>query len=124
MGRILVVDDEPDIVRVVVNIMKDRGHQVETARNGEIALQMATDQTPDVIILDLMLPGMNGYELCQRLKENTVTQAIPVVMMTSAYVSLEDAQRCTNVGADEYVVKPFMRDVLVRNVERLLPKPG
>ena len=122
MGRILVVDDEPDIVRVVVNIMKGRGHEVETARDGETALQIAAGHQPDVIILDLMLPGMNGYELCQRLKENQVTKHIPVVMMTEAYVSLADAQRCTNVGADEYIVKPFMSEVMVRNVERLLPK--
>lgn len=120
MARILVVDDEPDIVRVVVAIMKERGHEVDTARNGERALEKAEADPPDAIVLDLMLPGMDGYEVCSRLKSGERTRHIPVVMMTAAYVSLEDAKRCSQVGADEYVVKPFMREVLVRNVERLL----
>lgn len=124
MARILVVDDEPDIVRVVVAIMKDCGHEVTVARDGESALESATRSPPDLVILDLMLPGMDGYEVCQKLKEGSGTGHIPVIMMTASHVSLADAKRCSGVGANEYVVKPFMREVLVRNVERWLPRGG
>ena len=120
MAKILVVDDEPDIVRVVVRIMEARGHTVSTARDGDEALESANASTPDVIILDLNLPKRDGFSVCRELKSNATTAHVPVVMMTAAYVSVEDAARGTGMGADEYVVKPFLREVLVHNVERLL----
>ena len=121
MRRILVVDDEPDIVRVVVTIMKDCGHEVAIARDGETALEMARAQPPDAIILDLLLPRLDGYEVCRQLKADERTRHIPIILMTAAYVSLDEARQVAELGADEYVVKPFMREVLVRNVERCLP---
>ncbi|MCG8416448.1 MAG: response regulator [Proteobacteria bacterium] len=121
MAHILVVDDEPDIVRVVVQIMKERGHVVETALNGEEALECARAQPPDLVILDLLLPNMDGGELCWRLRDEPVTRHIPVLMMTAKYVSLDEVKRDTGIGADAYVMKPFTRDVLLRNAERLLP---
>jgi DNA-binding response OmpR family regulator len=121
MAKILVVDDEPDIVRVVVRIMESRGHTVSTARDGDEALEVANASVPDVIILDLNLPKRDGFEVCRELKSNPATAKVPVVMMTAAYVSVEDAARGTGMGADEYVIKPFLREVLVHNVERLLP---
>jgi DNA-binding response OmpR family regulator len=121
MAKILVVDDEPDIVRVVVRIMEARGHQVVTATDGPGALDVAETESPDVIILDLNLPRLDGFEVCRRLKSGERTKHIPVVMMTAAYITVADADRGTKIGADEYVVKPFLREVLVHNVERLLP---
>jgi CheY-like chemotaxis protein len=120
MARILVVDDEPDIVRVVVKIMEARGHQVATARDGLEALERVTADPPDVVILDLNLPRLDGYEVCKRIKGDARTAHVPVVMMTAAYVSVEDAATGQRVGADEYVIKPFLREVLIHNVERLL----
>ncbi len=120
MANILVVDDEPDIVRVVVKIMESRGHNVSTAPDGHAALEAVRERSPDVIILDLNLPKMDGFEVCKRLKSDDATKHIPVVMMTAAYVGVEDAERGTSLGADEYVTKPFLREVLVHNVERLL----
>jgi CheY-like chemotaxis protein len=122
MARILVVDDEPDIVRVVVRIMEARGHTVATAHDGFEALAQARAERPDVVILDLNLPGMNGFEVCKRLRADETTRAIPIVMMTAAYVSIDDARRGHSSGADEYVVKPFLREVLIHNVERLLER--
>ena len=121
MPRILVVDDEPDIVRVVVRIMEARGHQVTTAADGFEALERVAQEKPDVVILDLHLPKMDGFEVCRRLKGDAGTRDIPIVMMTAAYVSVEDARAGAETGADEYVVKPFLREVLIHNVERLLP---
>ena len=120
MPRILVVDDEPDIVRVVVKIMEARGHQVTTARDGVEALERIAVDPPDVVILDLNLPRLDGYEVCKRIKGDARTAHVPVVMMTAAYVSVEDARTGQRVGADEYVIKPFLREVLIHNVERLL----
>ncbi len=122
MAKILVVNDEPDIVRVVVKIMEARGHQVATAEDGASALEAVAGDPPDVVILDLNLPQMDGFEVCRRIKSSPETRHIPVVMMTAAYVRVEDARRGTELGADEYVTKPFLREVLVHNVERLLPK--
>jgi DNA-binding response OmpR family regulator len=101
--------------------MESRGHTVVAAKDGREALAKAAAEAPDVIILDLNLPHMDGFEVCRRLKSDDKTKAIPVVMMTAAYVSVQDAVRGTEYGADEYVVKPFLREVLIHNVERLLP---
>ena len=124
MAKILVVDDEPDIVRAVVRIMEARDHTVRTAHDGFEALEKVREEPPEVIILDLNLPGMNGFEVCKRLRDDPATRAIPIVMMTAAYVSIEDARRGHSSGADEYVVKPFLREVLIHNVERLLSRAG
>lgn len=120
MAKILVVDDEADIVRVVVKLMTSRGHDVRTAADGNEALEQVVAERPDVIILDVNLPTMNGFEVCRRLKGDESTRGIPVVMMTAAYVSMDDARNGVESGADEYVVKPFLREVLIHNVERLL----
>ena len=121
MAKILVVDDEPDIVRVIVKIMEARKHEVDTAADGPEALLRIKQNAPDVVILDLNLPKMDGFEVCRRIKDNDETKHIPVVMMTAAYLSVKDAERGTKLGADEYVTKPFLREVLIHNVERLLP---
>ena len=122
MAKILVVDDEPDIVRVVVKIMEARGHEVVTADDGPSAVEAAVAELPDVVILDLNLPQMDGFEVCRKIKSGETTSHIPVVMMTAAYTTVEDAEKGTDLGADEYVVKPFLREVLIHNVERLIPQ--
>ncbi len=121
MAKILVVDDEPDILRVVVKIMEARGHTVCTAADGPSALETAGKEVPDVVILDVNLPKMDGFEVCRTLKAGDATKHIRVVMMTAAYVSVEDADKGTELGADDYIIKPFLREVLIHNVERLLP---
>jgi twitching motility two-component system response regulator PilH len=124
MAKLLVVDDEADIVRFVVKTMEARGHQVATAIDGVVALDRVRIDRPDVIIIDLNLPRMDGFEVCRRLKTDPVTSDIPIVMMSASYVTIEDARRGSTSGADEYVIKPFLREVLVHNVERLLPGGG
>jgi CheY-like chemotaxis protein len=122
MAKILVVDDEPDIVRFVVKTMESRGHAVSKAMNGKLAIEQVANDRPDVIILDLNLPEMDGFEVCRRLKGDPKTSDIPIVMMSAAYVTIEDARHGADTGADEYVVKPFLSEVLVHNVERLIAK--
>jgi len=120
MARILVVDDEPDIVRVVSRIMESCGHHVMTADDGAMAVNMVRTDRPDAVILDLMLPTMDGHQVCHALKSDEATRQIPIIMLTAAYVSVTDAKRSGHLGADEYVVKPFLREVLIGNLDRLL----
>jgi DNA-binding response OmpR family regulator len=101
--------------------MEARGHEVFTAKDGPAAIEAAGSHLPDVVILDVNLPKMDGFEVCKALKTGDATKHIPIVMMTAAYVSVEDADKGTELGADEYVVKPFLREVLIHNVERLIP---
>ncbi len=125
MAHILVVDDEPEIVKLVTKVMEARGHRVTIGRDGQEALDQVAKERPDVLVLDLNLPKVDGFEVCRRLKSAAATRDLPIVMMTAAFPSIGDADRGMTLGADEYVVKPFLREVLVHNVERLLPpKPA
>ncbi|MBK9031588.1 MAG: response regulator [Myxococcales bacterium] len=122
MAKILVVDDELDVVRMVVRTLEARGHSVDVARDGEAALALIALSAPDLLVVDANLPRIDGVEVCRRLRADPATRAMPIVMMSAAYVSLADA--LTDGGADELVMKPFVRETLVNNVERLLkPRP-
>lgn len=120
MARILVVDDEVDVVRMVVRTLEARGHTVEIARDGETALAMVKANPPELVVLDLNLPRIDGVEVCRQIKQDPATRDVQVVMMSAAYVSLVDADLRSGQGADEFVMKPFVRETLIRNVERLL----
>jgi DNA-binding response OmpR family regulator len=122
MAKILVVDDEPAILKFVVKILEARDHVVLSASDGVSGLELAQAETPDVIVLDINLPKMDGLEVCRILKADEATRHIGIVMITAAYTSVDDATQGEDCGADEYVVKPFLREVLLHNVERLLQK--
>jgi DNA-binding response OmpR family regulator len=120
MAHILVVDDDPDIRKLVEKILTAQGYKVSLAEDGESGLGLAIVKKPDLIILDLNLPKMGGFEVCRRLKADEVTRKIPVIMLTAAYAEWEDAKKGFRLGADEYVIKPFAADLLLHNIERLL----
>lgn len=120
MARVLVIDDEPDVVRLILKVLSGRGHIVQIARDGASALQRVKLEAPDVILLDSDLPKIDGAEVCRRLKTNTTTQKIPVVMMTSQYIDIYDVG--ADGGPDAFVVRPFVREVLANVVERALFK--
>jgi len=122
MAKILVVDDEPAILKFVVKILRARDHDVISAEDGRDALDMARAEMPDVMVLDVNLPRMSGLEVCKTLKTDEATKGIGIILITAAYVSVEDAGEGEDCGADEYVIKPFLREVLVHNVERLLAR--
>jgi DNA-binding response OmpR family regulator len=117
---ILVVDDEPEIARLVQRIFAKRGYNILISGDGEEALQQIQATPPDLVLLDLNLPKLDGWEVCRRLKSDARTRAIPIVMMSAAHITPSDAVHGIALGADEYVMKPFVREVLVHNVERLL----
>ncbi|MBU4345632.1 MAG: diguanylate cyclase [Desulfobacteraceae bacterium] len=106
MARILVIDDSKLILHVAKTILSKQGHQVLLAEDGSIGLQTAATEHPDLILLDLILPGIDGYQVCQRIKTETVTSDIPVIMLTSKSESA-DKVRGLEMGASDYVTKPF-----------------
>jgi CheY-like chemotaxis protein len=119
---LLVVDDAPDIVRLITKIFEGRGLRVLAGKDGQEGLDLVAAHRPDVVLLDLDLPRIDGFEVCRRLKADEATRSIPIVMMTAAHVSPAAARRGVDCGADEYVAKPFLREVLIHNVERLLER--
>lgn len=118
---ILVVDDEEDIRELVQLNLRREGYHAVMCETGEEALKQVSSKTPDAIILDLMLPGMDGLEVCRRLKGDAKTRQIAVVMLT-AKGEEADIVAGLELGADDYVTKPFSGKVLVARVRRLLRK--
>ena len=111
---ILVVDDEPDIVEIIRYNLEKSGYNVIVAVDGPIALNKARDESPDLIVLDLMLPGLEGTDVCRILKQDERTRAIPILMQTA---KSEEIDRIIGLelGADDYVVKPFSpREITLR----------
>ena len=117
--RILVVEDEPDILEVVSYNLKNAGFEIVALDNGEAAVFQVEDLRPDLIVLDLMLPGMDGLEVCRTVKQREATKHIPVVMLTA---KTEEVDRIVGLelGADDYVVKPFSTPELLARVRAML----
>jgi len=117
--RILVVDDEPDITALVAYHLAKEGYRVATASSGPDALKGAADAAPDLVILDLMLPGVTGYDVLQELRRRPETRDIGVIMLTARKEEV-DRVRGLALGADDYVVKPFSPKELVLRVAAVL----
>jgi len=117
--RILVVDDEEDVLELVRYNLDKNGYKVITAASGEQAIIEAGGKTPDLIILDLMLPGIDGLEVCRKLKSDVKTERIPIIMLT-AKGEETDIVTGLELGADDYVTKPFSPKVLIARIRRLL----
>jgi DNA-binding response OmpR family regulator len=104
--KIMVIDDEPDIVKLVKISLEMANFEVIEAFSGKEALEKVQKVVPDLFLLDIMMPEMNGYEVCQILKSQERTRAVPVVMLT-AKGQKGDAEQGLKVGADDYIIKPF-----------------
>lgn len=120
-GTILVVDDEYDLVRLVRYNLEKEGYSVLTAYDGKEALRLIDQHMPALVVLDLMLPDMPGYEICKRIKDNPKTELIPVIMLT-ARSSEDDKIAGFQAGAEDYVVKPFSPRELVYRVKAMLSR--
>jgi DNA-binding response OmpR family regulator len=121
-GRILLVDDDVTVAEIVARYLARDGYEVESVTDGAVALQRAQAEPPDLVLLDLMLPGMSGLDVCRRLRAST---AIPIIMLTARG---EESDRVfgLNLGADDYVVKPFSPREVIARVESVLRRaaPG
>jgi CheY-like chemotaxis protein len=114
--RVLVVEDEPDMNNLVAQVLTAYGYEPVQARSGEQALHILSERLPDAVLLDLMLPGLSGYEVCRRLKGNRATNLIPVLMLTALDRAV-DRRHGYETGADDYVTKPFSPQGLVSRLE-------
>ena len=121
--KILIVDDEPDLVELVSYNLKKEGYKVSTAPDGEDALEKVRKSAFDLIILYLMLPGIQGVELCRMLRSNPKTEAIPIIMLT-ARGEVSDKIRGLETGADDYMTKPFSPKELLARVKAVLRRTG
>jgi len=121
MPRILIVDDEPEIVRGLEDNLRFEGYQTLTARNGADALAVAAREAPDLIVLDLMLPVMSGWDVCRALRDRGID--VPIIMLT-ARGEEADRVRGLELGADDYLAKPFSLRELLARVRAVLRRPG
>jgi two-component system phosphate regulon response regulator PhoB len=119
MRRVLIIEDEVDVVDLVsLNLRKEGRFAISAATDGAMGLRKAREEFPSLIVLDLMLPGMSGFEICQILKADEATQSIPIVML-SAKAEAADRVRGFELGADDYVTKPFSPRELVLRINAL-----
>jgi putative two-component system response regulator len=114
-GHILAVDDTPASLRLLTDLLTAEGYTVRSAINGELALHAATVQPPDLILLDVSMPVMDGFEVCKRLKENAELEDVPVIFV-SAMSEMQDKLKGFELGAVDYVTKPFQREELLARV--------
>ncbi len=118
-GTVLVVDDEPDVVKLFEITLQQGGYEVIPAYDGLSALDIAETDKPDLILLDIMMPMMSGYEICEQLKANPQTQNIPVIFITSAH-NETTRNSAKQAGAQALLVKPILPEELVAQVGRYL----
>jgi DNA-binding response OmpR family regulator len=117
--KILVVDDEPDVASLLTLMLKSQGYDVITARDGQEALEKARNQNPDLILLDVMLPKMDGYKVARMLKFDENFSHIPIILLT-AKIQEKDRQTGMEMGANDYVTKPFDTALLLSKIKTIL----
>jgi CheY-like chemotaxis protein len=123
MARILIAEDEPDIRELVAFTLRFAGHEVTATANGEEAIQQASLLIPDIIIMDVRMPRMTGYDACRAMKADKLLKDIPVVFL-SAKGQDSEIQTGLDVGAEEYLLKPFAPDQLAERIKAILAKFG
>jgi adenylate cyclase len=116
--KVLVVDDLEQNIRLLEAVLGSNGYEVRSASSGPEALERVREEVPDIVLLDIQMPGMNGYEVCRRLRENPATQFLPVVMVTSS--DQEVRINAIEAGADDFIIKPFNKQELLARVRSLV----
>jgi two-component system, sensor histidine kinase and response regulator len=118
-GDILIVDDTPDNLRFLSAMLLQKGYEVRSVTNGKTALMGIQAQPPDLILLDVFMPEMNGYEVCQQLKQNPTTQSIPIIFLSVLDETL-DKVKAFEIGARDYITKPFQEEEVLARIENQL----
>jgi DNA-binding response OmpR family regulator len=117
--RVLIVEDEESLLKLEIILLTVKGYEVTGVSSGNDALEKLSQESFDLVLLDIMLPDLDGYEICRRIRRNPRNADIPVVMLT-AKKSDKDKNRGTTCGADDYLTKPFKSTMIIEVVERLL----
>ncbi|HEY3274546.1 MAG TPA: response regulator [Methanocella sp.] len=123
-NKIMVVDDEPDVVDLVKLVLESDGFSVVTAYSGKEALEKIDSEMPDLVLLDIMMPQMDGWEVYSRIRANPRTKDIPVAMLTAKSQSIDKMIGLHVVKVDDYITKPFGRSELLERVKRILKEKG
>jgi DNA-binding response OmpR family regulator len=118
-NKILVVEDDMNALRLVTYALEQEGYETVTAKDGLEGLRQARDESPDLIILDVMLPGLDGYEVCHELRQQPETSIVPI-LMTSVKARPEDINIGLRLGADDYLMKPVDPEIILDRVKDLL----
>jgi len=118
-SRILIVDDDKKNLKLMAALLKNYGYSFETAKNGFEALEKTKEFSPDLIFLDIVMPGMDGFETCKKLKQDPSTQHIPIVMVT-ALAERESRIKGLNIGANDFITKPIDRTELMLRAQNLI----
>lgn len=116
--KVLVVDDDPDIIFITHTFLTKEGYEVVLAEDGVEGLQRILEEAPDVVVLDVMMPGIDGFEVCKRIKQGERAASLPIIML-SAKAGVSDIERGFACGADEYITKPFEPSELLDAISRL-----
>ena len=121
MTKFLLIEDSKSLAEVLSGVLKLRGIEVFVASDGVSGIEMAKKEKPDLILLDLMLPKISGYDVCKKLKEDNTTWRIPVVVM-STLSKPEQIDRAKAAGADHFIKKPYNLDETIREIMKFVPK--
>jgi DNA-binding response OmpR family regulator len=119
--KILIVEDEESLLKLESILLTSKGYEVRGVTNGQAALDAVAEELPDLVLLDIMLPEIDGFEVCRRIKSNPDTRHLPIIMLT-AKKSREDMARGEKVGADWYITKPFKSAMVIETIQRFLAK--
>lgn len=119
-GSVLVVDDEPNIALSLEYLMKEQGFEVRVARDGEAALEALRERLPDVMLLDVMLPKRDGYEVCQTVRSTPEWSKLRIIMLTAKGRAIEQ-EKGLALGADDYITKPFSTRQVIERVRQYMP---
>lgn len=123
MSKIMVVDDETDIRFVIRMMLEKEGYEVVTAESGEEAIEILKDESPDLILLDVMMPGLDGWETCTKIKSDKKTIQTPVVMLTAKTAEEDKIKALDQCGAQWHISKPIDRPKFIETVKWLLKSP-
>lgn len=119
--KILFIEDEPDQIMMISLRLEKSGYEVISAADGEKGLKMAVEEKPDLILVDMIMPGIDGFEVCRRLRKASMTKCIPIISTTAA--ALDDVEhQCITAGADDCMRKPYDSTDLLVKIHRLLEK--
>lgn len=122
MTRVLCIEDEPDMIELLQLLLQQQGLEVIGARGGKEGLAMVEQSPPDLILLDIMMPEMDGWEVYNRLKQNPKSQHIPVIVVTARAQASEKVTALREAGVDDYITKPFGPTQLLESIERVLDR--
>ncbi len=117
VGTVLVVDDDLGSRQILETLLTSEGYDVRCAPNGRIGLLFASEEPPELILLDARMPDMDGFEVCRRLRENPATEKIPVILI-SGLADIHDKMRAFEEGATDYIIKPFQAEDLLERIKK------